>query len=155
MPFSSFLNACVGTFQQWKIAVTWTIIIAGGFKMCGATRIPTGYKYASVTVDVLCELGPCGAEVFWRVRALLLQMIRGSPGHSPLKKARFHWETRSLICCSTVSSRLPGGGELGAGKQFFNNSVRNRMRQTHSIGFSNFVKIISAVKSTIGMWKQS
>lgn len=32
--------------------------------MCGATQIPTGYKYASMAVDVLCELRPCGAEGF-------------------------------------------------------------------------------------------
>lgn len=81
--------------------------------------------------------------------------FRWSKDHlgSPLEKGRFHWETSSLIWCSTVSSRLQRG-ELGAGKQFFNISVRNWMRQTHSTRFSNFVKIISAVKSTIGMLKQ-
>ena len=44
--------------------------------------------------------------------------------------------------------------EHRAGRRFFNISVRNGMRKTHFTRFSNFVKIMSAVKSTTGMLKQ-
>lgn len=45
------------------------------------------------------------------------------------------------------------GVEEGAGQRFFHRSVRNWMRQSHSMRFSNFVKIISAVKSAPGALK--
>lgn len=87
--------------------------------MCGATQVPSGYKYACVAADVLCELKPYGAEVFWRVKALPLQMIKGSPGHSPLKKERFHWETTPGIMaqkyhpdCKEEESWGPGNNSL-------------------------------------------
>ena len=68
------------------------------------------------------------------------------------------------IVCSIVLSSQPAeesreegseqrGVEQGAGQGFFHCSVRNWMRQTHSTRFSNFVKIISAVKSALGALK--
>ena len=62
---------------------------------------------------------PCGVEVFCRVRALFLQMIKEALGQSPLKNGRFHWEMSSPICCSTVLQRLQREESAGQG----NNSL--------------------------------